>query len=63
MRFAVTRHWELCDTVEVEADSVDRAIEVAHAMPLDNTKAEYLPDSINSDPSADVQPLTTGGAS
>ena len=58
MRFAVKRHWEVCDTVEVEADSPWDAIEAAHANPLDNTKAEYVPDSINSDSSCDVQPLT-----
>ena len=58
MKFAVTRHWEVCDTVEVEADSPWDAIEAAHAKPLDNAKAAYLPDSINSDSSCDVQPLT-----
>ena len=63
MKFAVKRYWEICDTVEVVADSPGEAIEAAHALPLDNTKAEYVPDSINSDPDSDVQPLTAGGAS
>ena len=57
MRFAVTRHWEMCDTVEVEADSPWDAIEAAHAKPLDNARAAYLPGSINSDSTCDVQLL------
>ena len=60
MRFAVKRYWEICDEVEVEADSADKAIEAAHALPLDHTKAEYVPDSINSDPDTDVAQLTGG---
>ena len=58
MKFAVTRHWQVCDTVEVEADSMWDAIEAAHARPLDNAKAAYVPDSINSDSSCDVHQLT-----
>jgi hypothetical protein len=57
MRYAVKRYWEICDEVEVEANSAHEAIEVAHAMPLENSKAEYVPDSINSDPTTDVQPV------
>ena len=57
MKYAVTRHWAVCDTVEVEADSPWDAIEAAHAKPLDNAKAAYLPDSINSDSSCDVRRL------
>ena len=60
MKFRVKRYWELCDTVEVEAESVDKAIEDAHALWLDNTEAEYVPDSLNSDPVADVQQLPGG---
>jgi hypothetical protein len=45
----------------VEANSVDEAIDTAHAMPVDNTTAEYVPGSMNSYPSDDVQPLITGG--
>ena len=61
MRFAVKRYWEICDEVEVEADSADQAMEAAHAMPLDHTKGGYVPDSITSDPDCDVQPLAGGG--
>jgi hypothetical protein len=60
VRFTVKRYWEMCDTVKVEAASVAKAIEAAHAMPLDHTIAQYVPDSINSDPDADVYPLTGG---
>jgi hypothetical protein len=56
----VKRYWEICDTVEVEAESADKAIEAAHALPLDNTKAQYVPDSLNSDPDTDVQSLPGG---
>lgn len=58
MTFAVKRYWELCDTVDVKANSLGQAIEAAHALPLDNTRAEYVPGSINSDPDTDVQPIT-----
>jgi hypothetical protein len=56
-RFAVKRYWEMSDTVHVPADSVETAVEAAHALPLDNTKAAYVPDSMNSDPTTDVHPL------
>lgn len=62
MRFAVKRYWELCDTVHVDADGVDKAIEAAHALPLDNTKAAYVPDSINSDPDEEVWSLEGAGS-
>jgi hypothetical protein len=55
MKFAVKRYWQLCDEVEVEAQSVDDAIDLAHAMPLDESRGEYVMGSLNSDPSADVQ--------
>ena len=57
MRYAVKRYWELSDEVEVEASSVDEAIGRAHDLPLDESKGDYVPDSLNSDPEADVQPL------
>lgn len=57
MRYAVKRYWELCDTVHVEADDIDKAIEAAHELSVDNSKAEFVPDSMNSDPSCDVQPV------
>lgn len=57
MRFTVKRYWSLCDTVQVQADDVDKAIAAAHALPLDNTNARYVPDSINSDPDSEVWSL------
>lgn len=61
MRFAVKRYWSLCDSVDVEANSPSEAIDIAHEMPVDSTEAEFVPDSMNSDPTCDVQPLITGG--
>jgi hypothetical protein len=52
----------VCDTVEVDANSVGEAIDAAHAMPFDSAKAEYVPDSINSDSFCDVHPLAAEGA-
>jgi hypothetical protein len=63
MKFAVKRYWQLCDCVEVEADTPDRAIEIAHEMPLDETRGDYVSGSLNSDPSADVELLAGKGAS
>jgi hypothetical protein len=60
VRFRVKRYWELCDEVEVEADDGAKAIEAAHALPLAAAKAHYVPDSLNSDPDADVYPLSGG---
>jgi hypothetical protein len=57
MNYAVKRYWEVCDSVEVNASSVSEAIDRAHELPVDITKAEYVPDSMNSDPSCDVQLL------
>jgi hypothetical protein len=57
MKFAVKRYWEVCDRVEVEADSAEEAIALAHDEPLDAAKAEYVSDSLQSDPECDVQPL------
>lgn len=62
MRYTVKRYWEVCDSVEVEANSPREAIDTAHEMPVDSTKAEFVPDSINSDSFCDVQPINTGGA-
>jgi hypothetical protein len=56
----VKRYWEVCDTVDVAADGVDEAIEAAHALPIDHTKAAYVADSLNSDPESDVQHLPGG---
>jgi len=57
-RFAVKRYWSVCDSVEVAADSVSEAIDIAHELPIDNAQAEFVPDSMNSDPSDDVQQLS-----
>lgn len=57
MRYVVKRYWEVCDEVRVEAYSVETAIEAAHALPLDHTKADYVPDSLDTDPETDVYPL------
>jgi hypothetical protein len=57
MKWVVKRYWEFSDSVEVEADSVEQAIKVAHALPIPHGQAEFVPDSLNSDPVVDVQPL------
>jgi hypothetical protein len=62
MKYAVKRYWELCDTVEVDASSVAHAVETAHALPIDNTNAEFVPDSMNTDTFIDVQELVTSDA-
>ena len=62
MRFAVKRYWEVCETVEVDANSPGEAIDSAHALPVDNAKAEFVPDSMNTDSFCDVQPVNIGGA-
>jgi len=59
VKFTVKRYWEICDEVDVEADSTEAAIESAHALPLDFEKAAYVPDSLESDPETDVFPLIT----
>lgn len=58
MTFEVKRYWEVCDTVRVPATSVAQAIQIAHSLPLNTPRAEFVPDSLNSDPDADVQPVT-----
>ena len=57
MKFKVHRYWQLCDTVEVEAASLDKAIDAARQIPLDNATAEYVSGSLNSDPECDVHPI------
>lgn len=61
MKFAVKRYWSVCDEVEVAANSIREAIDLAHELPTDNAKAEFVPDSMNSDPTCDVQPLNLRG--
>jgi len=55
MKFRVKLYWEMCGEVEVEADSVDQAIEKAVDGPLPQS-SEYVMDSANADP-IDVHPL------
>ncbi|TAK93480.1 MAG: hypothetical protein EPO07_18090 [Verrucomicrobia bacterium] len=62
MKFAVKRYWSVCDEVQVEANSPGEAIDLAHELPVDSAKTEFVPDSMNSDPHCDVQPIITGGA-
>lgn len=63
MKYVVKRYWELCDSVEVNANSVSEAIATAHEMPVDNARASFVPDSMNTDPDSEVWPLAEGGAS
>ena len=62
MKYIVRRYWSVCDSVEVEANSVSEAIDVAHELPVDNAKAEFVPNSMNTNPDAEVWPLAAGGA-
>jgi hypothetical protein len=57
MTFLVKRYWEVCDAVRVTANDVATAIATAHELPLNHATAEYVPDSLNSDPETDVQEL------
>ena len=59
-RYKVNRYWAVGDQVTVEARSVTEAISKAHMLPL-NKHAEYVPDSINSDPVMDVKLVKKGG--
>ncbi len=59
MKFSVKRYWEVCDSVDVEANSPSEAIDTAHELPVDSATAEFVPDSMNSDPFNDVQPAIT----
>ena len=59
-KYRIKRYWTMCDTVEVEAQSVDKAICQAHALSAHGALAEYVPDSINSDPETDVEIITKG---
>lgn len=54
-KYKVRRYWAMCDTVKVEAASIGQAIEKANAQGINAAKAEYVPDSISSDPQADVE--------
>lgn len=43
MKYSVKRYWEVCDTVDVEAENVEEAIEIATELGL--TTGEYVMDS------------------
>lgn len=62
VKFKVYRYWQMSDPVEVEADSANEAIALAHELPVDNAKAQYVFDSLESDPDVDVYPLPERGA-
>ncbi len=52
MKYRVRRYWEVTDVVEVEAETVAEAIDLAHELPL--TEGDYVDDSINTDDQVDV---------
>ena len=54
MKYEVKRYWSVCDAVVVEADSITAAIDRAHALPVDIARAEFVPDSMNTDPACEV---------
>lgn len=62
MKYVVKRYWSVCDSVDVNANSVSEAIATAHEMPADSAKAEFVTDSMNTDPEADVWPIPARGA-
>ena len=57
MKYCVKRYWQACDSVTVDANCVDEAIRIAHERPFDVTNSQCIPDSLNTDPDADVYPL------
>jgi len=57
VKFTVKRYWQLCDEVEVEGRTRDEAIDIAHQMPLDESRGSYVSGSLNSDPDQDVAPI------
>ena len=61
MKYCVKRYWSICDSVDVEANSVSEAIDVAHELPVDSAKADFVPGSMNTNPDAEVWPLAAGG--
>ena len=60
MKYAVKRYWEVCDTVEVEANEGDIAAIVQQACELDLTHGEYVRGSMNVDEDLDIQEITGG---
>ena len=55
-KYSVKVYWEMCGEREVWAESPEKAIERAHELNLPRN-AEYVQDSINSDPDCDVQKI------
>jgi len=51
--YSVRRYWTVSDTVEVEAENVDEANEIAFDMDL-GIDPSYVDNSINNDPEMDV---------
>jgi hypothetical protein len=58
--YHIKRYWEVCDSVTIEATSVEEAISKAHCEPL-GRYPDYVPDSMNSDKDVDVQILKKVG--
>lgn len=56
MKYRVKRYWEVSDTVEVEANSVDEAVSAAINADL-TSSPRYVPDSINVDQDIDVEAI------
>lgn len=61
MKFKVRRYWSVCDLVEVEASSVSVAIDLAHELPADNARAEFVSNSMNTNPDSEVWPQGAEG--
>ena len=61
MKFKVNRYWQLWDTVEVRAESIDEAIDRAHNTDLNELQGKYVQGSLYSDPLTDVLPLLEEG--
>lgn len=55
-KYAVKRYWEVCDSVEVEAENADEAYITAIEEPL-SVVPDYVPDSMNIDKDMDIQEL------
>jgi len=58
MKYRAKVYWEMCGEIEVEADSPEQAAEIAMDgnTPFPDEK-EYVPDSVNCDPTCDVHPI------
>ena len=54
-KYSVKRYWEVCDEIEIVAESPEQASALAYVQPL--TAGEYVPDSMNVD-EEDIQKIT-----